>query len=93
MEAVCYFCLCAINQHRLKKTKAIKPIELLNQTWKLLKYYYILKDVLNFDHSNLAKCGHYGSHQKIFQLKNNLINEIILILLKNNHICQIGLLF
>jgi hypothetical protein len=37
MEAVCYFCLCAINQHRFKKTKTVKSIELLNQTWKLLK--------------------------------------------------------
>lgn len=38
MEAVCYFCLCAINQHRFKKTKTVKSIELLNQTWKLLKH-------------------------------------------------------
>jgi hypothetical protein len=37
MEAVCNFCLCAITQHRLKKIKTVKSIELLNQTWKLLK--------------------------------------------------------
>ena len=37
MEAVCNFCLCAITQHRFKKTKTAKSIELLNQTWKLLK--------------------------------------------------------
>ena len=41
MEAVCYFCLCAISQHRLKKT-APNPtnksaIELLNDTYQLLK--------------------------------------------------------
>jgi hypothetical protein len=38
MEAVCNFCLCAVATHRAKKGKSIKPIELLNQTWQLLKY-------------------------------------------------------
>jgi hypothetical protein len=38
MEAVCFFCLCAINQYRINKTKTVNSIELLNQTWNLLKY-------------------------------------------------------
>lgn len=43
MEAVCYFCLCAISQYRLKKA-AVNPssnkssFDLLNDTYALLKY-------------------------------------------------------
>lgn len=52
MEAVCYFCLCAISQYRLKKAAnnssqsaaAANPssnkssIDLLNDTYQLLKF-------------------------------------------------------
>ena len=43
MEAVCYFCLCAISQYRLKKL-APNPVtnkssmDLLNETFQFLKY-------------------------------------------------------
>ena len=43
MEAVCYFCLCAIAQYRLKKSAASAPgkstpFDLLNDTYQLLKF-------------------------------------------------------
>ncbi len=42
MEAVCYFCLCAISQYRVKKaatnpTSNKSAIDLLNDTYQLLK--------------------------------------------------------
>ena len=48
MEAVCYFCLCAISQYRINQTKIQQTntsaassnktsIDLLNQTYSLLK--------------------------------------------------------
>ena len=54
MEAVCYFCLCAISQYRLKKA-AVNPtsnkssFDLLNDTYQLLKYLHekIIKSVDN----------------------------------------------
>lgn len=54
MEAVCYFCLCAISQYRLKKA-AVNPtsnkssFDLLNDTYQLLKYLHekVLKSVDN----------------------------------------------
>ena len=54
MEAVCYFCLCAISQYRLKKA-AVNPssnkssFDLLNDTYSLLKFLHekILKSVDN----------------------------------------------
>ncbi len=54
MEAVCYFCLCAISQYRLKKA-AVNPssnkssFDLLNDTYLLLKYLQekVLKSIDN----------------------------------------------
>lgn len=54
MEAVCYFCLCAISQYRLKKA-AVNPssnkssFDLLNDTYQLLKYLQekVLKSIDN----------------------------------------------
>ena len=44
MEAVCYFCMCAIHQYRVKKaagtltSKSILTVDLLKETYELLKY-------------------------------------------------------
>jgi hypothetical protein len=40
MEAVCYFCLCAISQYRIKKAvnNSLSNQTLLSQTYNLLKF-------------------------------------------------------
>lgn len=56
MDAVCNFCLCAITQFRMKKSKPSKSIELLNQTWKLLKF--VTNRTINYVFDNLSLFFH-----------------------------------
>jgi len=73
MEAVCYFCLCAITQYRLKKSNASSQTN--RSSFSLLENTY---DLLKFINMSLVKPGNENEvFQKKFKVLSNWIESFI----------------